>query len=111
MNQLIKELAEKANIEFTYDPTEKPIRAFAECWEDELEKFAVLIVRECAKFLEDNSGYDHANNAWHPEPEDMLKYFGVETDDEVEYCPKCNAEWSGTSCGLDDCGWIVGVEE
>ena len=47
MNQRLKELAEKANIEFTYDPTEKPIRAFAECWEDELEKFAMLIVREC----------------------------------------------------------------
>ncbi len=49
MNQRIRELAEKANIEFTYDPTEKPIRAFAECWEDELEKFAELIVRECAR--------------------------------------------------------------
>ena len=42
---------------------------------------------------------------------DIDEHFGVETDDEVEYCPKCNAEWSGTSCGLDDCGWIVGVEE
>jgi hypothetical protein len=47
MNQRIQALAEKANIEFTYDPTETPIRAFAECWEDELEKFAELIVREC----------------------------------------------------------------
>jgi hypothetical protein len=42
------------------------------------EKFAELIVRECAKFLDENSGYDDANNAWHPEPEDMLKHFGVE---------------------------------
>ena len=47
MNERIKELAEKANIEFTYDPTETPVRAFAECWEDELEKFAQLIVAEC----------------------------------------------------------------
>ena len=47
MNERIRELAEKANIEFTYDPTEKPIRAFAECWEDELEKFAELIIKEC----------------------------------------------------------------
>ncbi len=42
------------------------------------EKFAELIVRECAEFLEENSGYDNSNNAWHFEPEDMLKYFGVE---------------------------------
>jgi len=44
----------------------------------DLEKFAELIVRECAKFLEANSGYDQSNNAWHPEPEDLLEHFGVE---------------------------------
>ena len=48
MNERIKQLAEQAKIEFTYDPTETPMRAFAECWEDDLEKFAELIVRECA---------------------------------------------------------------
>ena len=42
------------------------------------EKFAELIVRECAKFLDENSGYDECNNAWHPEPEDLLQHFGVE---------------------------------
>lgn len=47
MSERIKELAEQAKIEFTYDPTETPMRAFAECWEDDLEKFAELIVREC----------------------------------------------------------------
>jgi hypothetical protein len=41
-------------------------------------KFAELIVKECAEFLENNSGYDDANNAWHPEPEDLLKHFGVQ---------------------------------
>lgn len=51
MNQRIRQLAEKANIEFTYDPTETPVRAFAECWEDELEKFAELIVQECGVAL------------------------------------------------------------
>ena len=44
----------------------------------DLEKFAELIVQECAKFLAENSGYDNSNNAWHPEPEDLLKHFGVE---------------------------------
>ena len=47
MNERIKLLAEQSKIEFTYDPTETPIRAFVECWEDDLEKFAELIVKEC----------------------------------------------------------------
>ena len=78
MNERIKLLALQAGIEFVYDPTETPMRAFVECWEDEMAKFAELIVRECAKFLDENSGYDNCNNAWHPEPEDLLKHFGVE---------------------------------
>ena len=48
MNERIKLLALQAGIEFVYDPTETPMRAFVECWEDDLEKFAELIVRECA---------------------------------------------------------------
>ena len=60
MNKRIRQLAEQANIEFTYDPTETPMRAFAECWEDELEKFAELIVRECMKVaVYKDSGYMH----------------------------------------------------
>jgi hypothetical protein len=47
MNQRIRALAKKANIEFTYDPTETPVRAFVECWEDDLEKFVDMIVKEC----------------------------------------------------------------
>jgi hypothetical protein len=45
--------------------------------DEDLGKYAASIVRECAKFLEDNSGYDDCNNAWHPEPEDLLNHFGV----------------------------------
>ena len=51
MNERIKELAEQAGIEFTYDPTETPMRAFVECWEDEMAKFAELIVQECCRAL------------------------------------------------------------
>ena len=54
MNDRIKELAKQANIEFTYDPTETPIRAFAECWEDDLEKFAELIVKETMQVVANN---------------------------------------------------------
>ena len=46
MNKRFQELAEQAGIEFTYDPTETPMRAFAECWEDELAKFTELIVQD-----------------------------------------------------------------
>lgn len=53
MNERIEQLAIKANIEFTYDPTETPMRAFAECWEDELEKFAKLIVKDCLAIVEE----------------------------------------------------------
>ena len=51
MNERIQELVKQAGIEFTYDPTETPMRAFAECWEYELEKFAELIVKECGVAL------------------------------------------------------------
>lgn len=52
MNEQIKELAEKAGIEFTYDPTEIPIRAFIEAWENELEFFAQSLIQEVCKLIE-----------------------------------------------------------
>jgi hypothetical protein len=71
---------------------------------EELEKFAELIVKECIAVHEDDYGVDIIGGV-------LKKHFGLDSKDEVEYCPSCNAEWSGTSCGLDNCGWIVGVEE
>ena len=74
MNERIQELAKQANIEFTYDPTETPLRAFAECWEDELEKFAELIVRECARVY-----WNIDQSETHTEyVNDLKKHFGVE---------------------------------
>jgi hypothetical protein len=71
MNERIKQLAEQAG----YLPDSFGVGH----WDmPECKKFAELIVRECAKFLDENSGYDNSNNAWHPEPEDLLKHFGVE---------------------------------
>ena len=70
MNERIQELAVRAKIEFTYDPTETPMRAFVECWEDELEKFAELIVQECASIADKAEPYK-ANDL-------ILKHFGVE---------------------------------
>jgi hypothetical protein len=91
MNERIKLLAEQAGIEFTYDPTETPMRAFVECWEDDLEKFAELIVKECATTC-DNIGKE-ARKEWKAKyiPHDdgrsdgaweckaaILEHFGVE---------------------------------
>jgi hypothetical protein len=85
MNERIRQLAEKANIEFTYDPTETPMKAFAECWADELEKFAELIVKECLNIVSNQTtldtnedfreGFSHGlKYAW----TDIKKHFGVE---------------------------------
>jgi len=71
---------------------------------EELEKFAELIVKECIAVHEDDYGVDIIGGV-------LKKHFGLDSKDEVEYCPSCNAEWSGTSCGLDNCGWIVGDKE
>lgn len=71
MNERIQALAEqaKANV-----PAGLVVDKWIECYNEE---YARLIVQECAKFLEENSGHDAANNAWHPEPEDLLKHFGL----------------------------------
>ena len=73
MNERIKLLAEQA-----YDELVNETGNIVVFDEDFQQRFAQLIVRECAKFLDENSGYDNSNNAWHPEPEDLLKHFGVE---------------------------------
>ena len=73
MNERIKLLAEQA-----YDDLVNETGNIVVFDEDFQQRFAQLIVRECAKFLDENSGYDNSNNAWHPEPEDLLKHFGVE---------------------------------
>jgi hypothetical protein len=70
MNERIQKLAREAALAESWGPG---------VWQTTFtEKFAELIVRECAKFLDENSGYDECNNSWHPEPEDLLQHFGVE---------------------------------
>ena len=77
MNENLKKLLEQASI-YAFDsrfvPGDNP-RHVADVIQ---EKFAELIVRECAKFLDENSGADQCNNVWCPAPEDLLKHFGVE---------------------------------
>ena len=73
MNERIKELAVLSNIEFTHDPTETPLRVFAECWEDELEKFAELIVKECAAQADEESSWPYSSFG-----KKIKEHFGVE---------------------------------
>ena len=78
MNERIKELALQANIDFIYDPTETPMRAFAECWGDELEKFAELIVKKCmdvAKYHTPDT--EECEYTWLIHDK-IQEYFGVE---------------------------------
>jgi hypothetical protein len=64
MNERIKELAEQADIVFGFDKNNDPEVI---CAVIDIEKFAELLVRECAEIcLEAN---DHKN---------ILRYFGVE---------------------------------
>jgi len=79
MNERIRELARQAGA--TVDKGTHPLTGVVDglfMGPNEVEKFAELIVRECAKFLDENSGYDYSMSAWHPEPEEMLQHFGIE---------------------------------
>ena len=68
MNDLIQKLAEQAT-EYYSNGQERTF---------DKEKFAELIVRECAKFFDDNSGCDYSNNCSWPETKEILDHFGVE---------------------------------
>lgn len=73
MNERIIKFAVEAGIEFTFDPTEKPMRVFVECWENELEKFAEFIIKECADTV---LGFQNQfGDSAHSE---IKKHFGVE---------------------------------
>ena len=74
MNERIKELVKQAGGHFsTHTLTSYPVqhRESIELWDDKIEKFAELIVRECAEYAEhelDMAGY---------KKKFMLKHFGV----------------------------------
>jgi hypothetical protein len=69
MNERIEELARQCmSMRFFVDTASEDF---------DYKKFAELIVKECAKFMDENSGYNDSDGCWFPEPEDMLKHFGV----------------------------------
>ena len=73
MNERIRKLAEQAKIEFTYDPTETPMREFVEAWGGDLEKFAELIVKEMLQTCEDHPAWTGRMIG-----EQIKQHFGVE---------------------------------
>lgn len=77
MNERILELAKQADL-IQWDTLPSGARTPDHESVVKVKKFAELIVRECAKFVDENSGYNDSNGCWFPEPEDMLKHFGVE---------------------------------
>ena len=46
--------------------------------DEELEKFAELIVQECAAYIDDNIGYDDCNNTYPVGGGELKDHFGVE---------------------------------
>ena len=109
MNERVKELMEYA-VRFRLDPDSNAYEA--QVTPEDLELFAELIVRECAELLEIE--YGHCVLTGNKAAEFVKNHFGVEKDSEEdsnETCPRCGEEWSGTSCGLPECGWVVGVAE
>jgi hypothetical protein len=73
MNERIKQLAEQAGIEFTYDPTEVPMRAFVEAWEGDLEKFAELIIKETMQVVANQLPSNQYLDVAHA----VIEHFGV----------------------------------
>ena len=67
MNERIKELAEQAGLRFT-QLMSNPMVPVVDGKETDLEKFAELIVKECANYAFSDD----------QERDDMLKHFGVE---------------------------------
>ena len=67
MNERIKQLAEQAGWDNHHSK-----------FDTRIEKFAELIVRECAAYIDDNIGYDDCNNTYPVSGGELKDHFGVE---------------------------------
>jgi hypothetical protein len=80
MNNRIRELAEQAGIDF-FSSTDPEFfgRVYCEAWTEQQQKFAELIVRECAHLV---GGYTKENEFGTDVKEayeEITKHFGVES--------------------------------
>ena len=67
MNERIQQLAEQAGWDNHHSK-----------FDTRIEKFAELIVRECAAYIDDNIGYDDCNNTYPVSGGELKDHFGVE---------------------------------
>jgi hypothetical protein len=110
MNERILELAKQADL-IQWDTLPSGARTPDHESVVKAKRFAELIIKECAATMRE-SLYDNPSDDWEYGYNEGV-YSSVDWIQEkfgVEYCPKCNEEWSGTSCGIPNCGWIVGEE-
>ena len=76
MNERIKELAIQAGVTYDWDPGSAGPEVCFDRQED-FEKFAELIVRECANITLDYKNHDHYTG-WLDHGEEIARHFGVE---------------------------------
>jgi len=74
MNERIKQLAEQAGLRFT-QLMSNPMVPIVDGKETDLEKFAELIVRECAETIQDFVDHRFPASEY---PVRLKRYFGVE---------------------------------
>jgi hypothetical protein len=108
MNERIKELLEQAGVKYVTMPKDTVYEKFAEL----IVSHAIECVRDVLREEDSDLSYAAASQV----QKRIKQHFGVEEimedqPDEIEYCPTCGEEWSGTSCGALRCGWIEGNEE
>ena len=78
MNERIKELGEQVNLLGEFTPTKIPGRYVGYITEEQIKKFAELIVRECARALDNKlSNPNFASMDW-CDGSDLLEHFGIE---------------------------------
>jgi hypothetical protein len=75
MNERIKELAKQAGYRYYPSSNSGPLRV--EYLTPELEKFAELIILECANITLDYKNHDHYMG-WVDHGEEIARHFGVE---------------------------------
>lgn len=106
MNDKYKDIALECSVKYIASPE----WVFTDA---EFKQFVELIVKQCI----DQCAYmPNSNDEWDKgvrwAANQIAEHFGVEEQqDEIEFCPTCGEEWSGTSCGLNNCGWINGGKE
>lgn len=105
LNDIIYELAYQAGCtKHSYHNDKDPTLDGYIISREVLDKFAELIIKECCEVADNNIIHSRS-----PFPSVYIKEH-FEEQDESFFCPSCGIENPTVSCGLPNCGMIVGVE-